>query len=194
MFRKEPVLLSADFVPTKDPKSPYEGQFCGELDREGSCRTTSEPHSNHIRTAFESMQHPKQWRKLGEKRFRPFRGQKRLISIWHINFFCRHSPPVCPRDKPGLSQRQTGLPLCNIRRKSQFVPGTTWVCPWDNWGMSQGQTGVVPSATGPKRLCLCAFFLPEYGCFRSCSMQLSRSYYINIGGCNFPDLFLRAIF
>ena len=65
------------------------------------------------------------------------RGQKRHINIWHINFFCRHSPPVCPRDNPGLSQGQTGLPLCKIRRKPRFVP----------------------SATGPKRLCLCAFFL-----------------------------------
>ena len=43
----------------------------------------------------------------------------------------------------GLSQGQPG-----------FVPGTNWVCPWD-------KPGVVPRATGPKSLCLCAFFLPD---------------------------------
>ena len=32
-----PVLLRADFVLTKDPKRPYEGEFCGKIDREGSC-------------------------------------------------------------------------------------------------------------------------------------------------------------
>ena len=37
LLRKRRVLLRADFVLTKDPKWPYEGQFCGKLDREGSC-------------------------------------------------------------------------------------------------------------------------------------------------------------
>ena len=37
VLRKRPVLLRADFVLTKDPKWPYEGQFCGKIDREGSC-------------------------------------------------------------------------------------------------------------------------------------------------------------
>ena len=89
------------------------------------------------------------------------RGQKRHINIWHINFLCRHSPPVCPRDKPGLSQGQTGLPLCKIRRKPRFVPGTNPLCPGDKPGLSRGHSRGVPRATGPKSLCLCAFFLPE---------------------------------
>ena len=91
------------------------------------------------------------------------RGQKRHINIWHINFFCHHSPPVCPRDNPGLSQGQTGLPLCKIMRKPRFVPGTTWVLSLGQTGFVPGtiEPGVDPSATGPKRLCLCAFFLPE---------------------------------
>ena len=37
LLRKRPVLLRADFVLTKDPKWPYEGQFCGKVDREESC-------------------------------------------------------------------------------------------------------------------------------------------------------------
>ena len=37
--------------------------------------------------------------------------------------------------------------------QSGFVPGTNPVCPWDN-------PGVVQRATGPKSLCLIAFFLP----------------------------------
>ena len=52
------------------------------------------------------------------------RGQKRHINIWHINFFSRHSPPAGPGDKPGLSQGETGLPLCKISRKPRFV--LTW--------------------------------------------------------------------
>ena len=35
--KKRPVLPRADFVLTKDPKWPYEEQFCGKKDREGSC-------------------------------------------------------------------------------------------------------------------------------------------------------------
>ena len=37
LLRKRPVVLRADFVLTKDPKWPYEGQFSGKIDREGSC-------------------------------------------------------------------------------------------------------------------------------------------------------------
>ena len=37
LLRKRPVLLRADFVLTKDLISPYEGQVCGKIDREGSC-------------------------------------------------------------------------------------------------------------------------------------------------------------
>ena len=37
LLRKQPALLRADFVVTKDPKWPYEGRFCGKIDREGSC-------------------------------------------------------------------------------------------------------------------------------------------------------------
>ena len=60
-----------------------------------------------------------------------------------------------------------------------FVPGTnwaspvenkekTWVCPWanplcpgDKPSLSRGHSRGVPRATGPKSLCLCAFFLPD---------------------------------
>ena len=38
LLRRWPVLLRADVVLTKDPKSPYEGQSCGQIDREGSCK------------------------------------------------------------------------------------------------------------------------------------------------------------
>ena len=38
--------------------------------------------------------------------------------------------------------------------RSGFVPGTSRVCPWDI-------PGVVPRATGPNILCLCAFLFPE---------------------------------
>ena len=37
LLRKRPVLLSANFVLTKDRKWPYYGHFCGEMHREGSC-------------------------------------------------------------------------------------------------------------------------------------------------------------
>ena len=56
-----------------------------------------------------------------------------------------------------------GLPLCKIRRKPGFVPGTNPLCPGDKPGLSRGHSRGVPRATGPKSLCLCAFFLPEYG-------------------------------
>ena len=36
-LRKRPVLLMGDFVLMEDPKWPYERQFCGKIDREGSC-------------------------------------------------------------------------------------------------------------------------------------------------------------
>ena len=35
--KKWPVLLRADSILTKDPTWPYDGQFCGKIDREGSC-------------------------------------------------------------------------------------------------------------------------------------------------------------
>ena len=60
-----------------------------------------------------------------------------------------------------MSQGRTGLPLCKIRRKPGFVPGTNPVCPGDKPGLSRGHSRGVPRATGPKSLCLCAFFLPE---------------------------------
>ena len=60
-----------------------------------------------------------------------------------------------------MSQGQTGLPLCKIRRKPGFVPGTNPLCPGDKPGLSRGHSRGVPRATGPKGLCLCAFFLPE---------------------------------
>ena len=37
LLRKWPVLLRADCVLTKDPKWPYEGQFCDKIDRGRSC-------------------------------------------------------------------------------------------------------------------------------------------------------------
>ena len=41
LLRKRPVLLRADVVLTKDAKWPYEGQFCGKIDRERSCSKAS---------------------------------------------------------------------------------------------------------------------------------------------------------
>ena len=64
-----------------------------------------------------------------------------------------------------MSQGQTGLPLCKIRRKPGFVPGTSPVCPGDKPGLSRGHSRGVPRATGPKSLCLCAFFLPDQNPF-----------------------------
>ena len=86
---------------------------------------------------------------------------------------------------PGMSQGQTGLPLCKIRRKPGFVPGTTPLCPGDKPGLSRGHSRGVPRPTGPKSLCLCAFFLPElchkihfppglYGEKRSCKSKILR--------------------
>ena len=51
------------------------------------------------------------------------------------------STSVCPRDKPGLSLERTGSPLCKIRKKPQFVPGTDRDCPCslDNTKSSQAQ-------------------------------------------------------
>ena len=37
LLRKQPVLLRANFVLTKDRKLPYYGQLCGKIHREGSC-------------------------------------------------------------------------------------------------------------------------------------------------------------
>ena len=37
LLRKQPVLLRANFVLTKDRKWPYYGHFCGKIHREGSC-------------------------------------------------------------------------------------------------------------------------------------------------------------
>ena len=31
------LILGTEFVLMKDPKWPYKGQFCGKIDREGSC-------------------------------------------------------------------------------------------------------------------------------------------------------------
>ena len=99
------------------------------------------------------------WNSFGNTPRISYRGQKGHINIWNINFLCRHSPPVCPRDKPGLSQGQTGLPLCKIRRKPRFVPGTTWVCPWDELGLSQGQTGARPKSNRTKTFMFMCLFL-----------------------------------
>ena len=89
------------------------------------------------------------------------RGRKRHINFEHINSFCRPSSPECPWDKLGLSQGQTGLPLCKVRRKPGFVPGTNPLCPGDKPGLSAGHSRGQTRATGPKSLCLCAFFLPD---------------------------------
>ena len=37
LLRERPVLPRPDVVLTKDRKWPYEGQFCGKIDREGFC-------------------------------------------------------------------------------------------------------------------------------------------------------------
>ena len=37
LLGKRPVLLRADFVLTKDPRWPCEGQIGGKIDTEGSC-------------------------------------------------------------------------------------------------------------------------------------------------------------
>ena len=37
LLRKQPALLRANFVLTKDRKRPYYGHFCGKIHREGSC-------------------------------------------------------------------------------------------------------------------------------------------------------------
>ena len=57
-------------------------------------------------------------------------------------------PPFVPGIVPGTNwdkPGEIGLPLCKIRRKPGFGD----------------KPGVVPRPTGPKSLCLCAFFLPE---------------------------------
>ena len=61
-------------------------------------------------------------------------------------------------------QGHSGLPLCKVRRKPGFVPGTNPLCPGDKPGLSPGHSRGVPRATGPKSLCLCAFFLPDSRC------------------------------
>ena len=66
---------------------------------------------------------------------------------------------VCPRDKPG----EIGLPLCRIRRIPGFVPVFHRICPRDKLGLSLGQIRWKLGPTGQKSLCLCAFFLPEWG-------------------------------
>ena len=50
LLRKRPVILKADFVLTKDLKWPYEGQFCGKLDREGSCSKAAGGGGSFVRT------------------------------------------------------------------------------------------------------------------------------------------------
>ena len=37
LLRKQPVLLRANFVLTKDRERPYHGHSCGKIHREGSC-------------------------------------------------------------------------------------------------------------------------------------------------------------
>ena len=37
LLRKQPVLLRANFILTKDQKRPYYGHLCGKIHREGSC-------------------------------------------------------------------------------------------------------------------------------------------------------------
>ena len=66
---------------------------------------------------------------------------------------------VCPRDKPG----EIGLPLCRIRRIPGFVPVFHRICPRDKLALSLGQIRWKLGLTGQKSLCLCAFFLPEFG-------------------------------
>ena len=70
-------------------------------------------------------------------------------------------PPVVP----GLSQGQTGLPLCKIRRKPGFVPGTEWVCPRDKSGLSWDNPGVVPRAILSQEMRYINFVLgtPKWG-------------------------------
>ena len=56
--------------------------------------------------------------------------RKRHILFYHID--------VSAAVRPG----QTGLPLCKIRSKHLFVPGTNWVnqvCPWTTPGSSKGK-------------------------------------------------------
>ena len=53
---------------------------------------------------------------------------------------------------------QTGLPLCRIRRKPRFVPGTTWVCPRDKLGLSLGQTGGCPKGRRTKKFMFMCLF------------------------------------
>ena len=96
-----------------------------------------------------------------------FRERKRHINFYHINSVCRPSSPECPRDKLGLSQGQTRLPLCKIRRKPGFVPGTNPLCPGDKPGLSQGHSRGVPRATGPKVYVYVPFScLSFFGCFQ----------------------------
>ena len=65
---------------------------------------------------------------------------------------------VCPWDKPG----EIGLPLCRIRRKPGFVPRVfTGFVPGTNPVKSPGQTRGRPKTNRTKKLCLCAFFLPD---------------------------------
>ena len=102
---------------------------------------------------------------FGLKKLRAdFRSRKRAHRILtHKLFLPPFVPRDCPWDKLGLSQGQTGLPLCKTRRnlglsvgQTHFVPGKKPACHWDN-------PGVVPKGNRPKNLCVCAFFLPEMG-------------------------------
>ena len=51
--------------------------------------------------------------------------QKSHMHFQHVKLFCCPSTLVCARNKLCLSLGQTGFPVCKIRRKPGFVPGTS---------------------------------------------------------------------
>ena len=76
-----------------------------------------------------------------------FRALDRGARTQTHKLFCLTSTWVCPWDKMGF-QGKTG-------RKPGYVPGTNCACRWD-------KPGVIPARTGPKYVCLCAFFLLDW--------------------------------
>ena len=57
----------------------------------------------------------------------------------HVNSFRHPSTPMCLRAKPGLSQRQIGFPLCEIRGQVLGLPqGQTGFLSRKTQGSSQG--------------------------------------------------------
>ena len=107
---------------------------------------------------------PKKFPKKSEKSRDSKKAHKLLT---HKLFLPPFVPGMVPGTQSGFSHRgQTGLPLW-----SKFLQEKTWVCPWDCTHFVPGTRPgncpgdipekLIPRATGPKSLCLCAFSLPE---------------------------------